>query len=101
MAPTAIIWLAFSTLACVMLFSLVRRQQAQLHILLENYIEEQKEWAKKKAKATRMARRAAKHKEAEEAAFLESKQATLERAEAVAREMDSQEEMEPQESVAS
>lgn len=91
MAPTAIIWLAFSSLACVMLFSLVRRQQAQLHTLLENNVEEQKEWIKRKVKAKRMARRAAKHKEAEEAAFLESQQATLERVDAVAREMDSEE----------
>lgn len=88
MSASAIIWLAFAAVACVMLFSLVRREQAGLHVLLENNIQEQREWVKKKAKATRMAQRAAKRKEAEEAAFLKSQQSALQQAEIVARQMD-------------
>lgn len=56
--------------------------------MLERNIEEQKEWVKKKAKATKMAQRAAKRKEAEEAAFLKSQQSALQQAELVARQMD-------------
>lgn len=88
MSLSAIIWLAFAAIACVMLFSLVRREQARIHDLLETYLAEQKKWVKKKAKATRMAQRAAKRKEAEEAAFLKSQKSALAQADIVARQMD-------------
>ncbi len=88
MTPTALIWLAFVAIACVMLFSLIRREQARLQELLEVNIAEQKEWVRKKAKAARMAHLAAKRKKAEEDAFLKSRDTVGHQSELVARQMD-------------
>lgn len=86
------VWLAFAAIAATMLMSMVRRQQAKLHSLLEQNVEQQQEWLKKKARATRMAQRAARRKAKEEQAFAKSRSSVLATANQVAAELEAKEE---------
>ncbi len=70
-------WLGFSAIAAIILFNLARRLQGRLHGLLHENLENQRDWLKKKAKATFIAKRTVRQKAVEEAAFLESREATL------------------------
>lgn len=65
--PNLVLWLAAACLAVIGLAQLMRNRQASLLLKLRNYVDEQHEWSKKKAKASRLARRLAREKAENEA----------------------------------
>ncbi|MCA9157788.1 MAG: hypothetical protein KDA72_05645 [Planctomycetales bacterium] len=60
--PKLVLWLAAACLAVICLAQLMRNRQASLLLKLRKYVDEQHEWSKKKAKASRLARRLAREK---------------------------------------
>lgn len=64
--PTLMAWFVTALLAATMLVKLMRSQQAKLNSLLAQNVEQQIEWARKKSKATKIAREAAARKAVEE-----------------------------------
>ncbi len=61
-----ILWAACAALALYFLASLMRARQAKLMGVLRTYVEQQIQWARKRAKATRLAQAAAHQKELQE-----------------------------------
>jgi len=60
--PKLVLWLAATLLAVVCLTQLMRIRQASLLLKLRKYVDQQHEWSKKRAKASRLARRLAREK---------------------------------------
>jgi hypothetical protein len=50
-----VLWLASGSLASLMLLSMMRRRQLALVGLLKDYVERQAQWARRRAKADRLA----------------------------------------------
>ncbi|MCC7336904.1 MAG: hypothetical protein IT422_17580 [Pirellulaceae bacterium] len=65
--PKLVLWMAAACLAVIGLAQLMRNRQARLLLMLRKYVDEQHEWSKKKAKASRLARRLAREKAENEA----------------------------------
>ncbi|MCA9194940.1 MAG: hypothetical protein KDB03_24380 [Planctomycetales bacterium] len=66
MTPDKLACLVAVVLASLTLISMMRRRQAKLMNLIHEYISGQTEWARKRAKAVRMAKMAARNKEKQE-----------------------------------
>ena len=60
--PKLVIWLAATFMAVVSLARLMRNRQTSLLLKLRKYVDEQHEWSKKRAKASRLARKLAREK---------------------------------------
>ncbi len=67
MQPILIAWLLAAFLSITALAKLARGRQAKLVTALHGYVEEQLEWSRKRAKASRLARKLAQEKAEDEA----------------------------------
>ncbi len=65
--PKLVVWLVATFIAVVSLTQLMRKRQNSLLVKLQQYVEEQREWSKKRAKAARLARKLARDKAENEA----------------------------------
>ncbi len=68
--PNLVVWLGSSLLAILILARMMDSRRAKLARLLQTYVEKRQQWARKRAKATRLTRHLARSKAAEEAAEL-------------------------------
>ncbi len=62
--PKLVVWLVATCMAAISLARLMRTRQNSLLLKLHQYVKEQREWSKKKAKAALLARKLA-HEKAE------------------------------------
>ncbi len=60
--PKITLWLAATVVAVVGLARLMRNRQVNLLLLLQRYVEEQRQWSRKRNKAARLARKLALNK---------------------------------------
>lgn len=65
--PQLVIWLFFSLVAVVILTRMMDERRVKLGRILQAYVQERVQWAKKRAKATRLAQQLAQKRAIEEA----------------------------------